>query len=211
VYDPATNAVYISMKVNNGADVQFPNWLEHASTSPPGERAAWPLKIVGTPNTTPTTRLPRGRQQPARPFTADERQRCTWPRLAVRPPGTKYVGYVVGINTGNRANHHVVGRGRRVSSKAGIWMSGGGIVSDGAGRMFFSTGNGVTAPNGPGNRPARQLSDRWYGWVRAGGVLSAQDFFSPSDAATLDVNDQDTGSGGPVGCRPYFGTAAHRT
>ena len=31
---------------------------------------------------------------------------------------------------------------------AGIWQSGGGIVSDGSNGMFVSTGNGVTPPVG---------------------------------------------------------------
>jgi hypothetical protein len=45
--------------------------------------------------------------------------------------------------------------------------------------------------------------------VDAGGTISAQDFFSPSNGSVLDQNDQDLGSGGPVALPDrYFGTAA---
>ena len=45
--------------------------------------------------------------------------------------------------------------------------------------------------------------------VSGDGSMSAQDFFSPTDAAQLDLNDQDLGSGGPVALPAGFGTPSH--
>ncbi len=37
--------------------------------------------------------------------------------------------------------------------QAGIWQSGGGLMSDGPGRIFFTSGNGISPAKGPGNEP----------------------------------------------------------
>jgi hypothetical protein len=212
VYDPATNTLYVTTKVNDGPDKDHPNFYLHALDPTNGaERTGWPVRIVGTPV-----------NDPDHPFVAESVNNRAGLLLLDGSVylgfgshcdflPNKYVGYVVGVNTTTRALtmwSDEVGASNR---EAGIWMSGGGIVSDGPGRMFVSTGNGVTAPPGPGNNPPGQLSESVVRLqVGAGGVLSAKDYFSPSDAATLDRNDQDLGSGGPVGLpSPYFGTAGH--
>ncbi len=80
-------------------------------------------------------------------------------------------------------------------------------MSDGTGRIFLATGNGVSPPAGPGSKPPGQLADAVVRLaVGAGGTLSAKDFFSPGNAPTLDATDGDLGSGGPVGLP--FGTNA---
>ena len=69
-----------------------------------------------------------------------------------------YVGWVAGVNHTHQVNvwSDEVGA---TSRGAGIWQAGGGLVSDGPGRIFLATGNGVTAPDGPGNAPPPQLSE----------------------------------------------------
>jgi hypothetical protein len=97
------------------------------------------------------------------------------------------------------------------ASGAGIWQSGGGIVSDGSNGMFIATGNGVTPPVGVGTSPPATLSESVvHLTVGSGGTISASDFFAPADAATLDANDQDLASGGPVALPDAeFGTATY--
>ncbi len=94
---------------------------------------------------------------------------------------------------------------------AGIWMSGGGLVSDGPGQILFATGNGAsnTGPI-PGDTPPPDLGESVVRLaVQPDGSLKAVDFFSPYDAATLDQSDLDFGSGSPVALPDgYFGTAA---
>jgi hypothetical protein len=76
-------------------------------------------------------------------------------------------------------------------------------MSDGsartATRVFFATGNGLSPPIGPGTSPPGFLGNSV---VRVGldgtGHLAARDFFALHDVVSLDQNDADLGSGGPV-------------
>jgi hypothetical protein len=83
--------------------------------------------------------------------------------------------------------------------QAGIWQSGGGIMSDGSGRIFVTSGNGVSPAKGPGTTPPGQLAESVIRLaVNSNGSLSAKDFFSPAAAPSWDASDTDYGSGGPV-------------
>jgi len=201
--------VYLTTKVNNGPDVAHPNWYLHAVSLTTGqERAGWPVRIIGTPANDPA--------HPFQPFDVNQR-----PGLLLMG-GTvylafggqcdygHYVGWVAGVNTGTQAISMWSDEVGASSSEAGIWQSGGGLVSDGPGRIFLTTGNGVTAPDGPGTNPPQQLSEAVVRLgVAADGTISARDFFSPANAAQLDRNDQDLGSGAPVALpSAYFGTPA---
>ena len=66
----------------------------------------------------------------------------------------------------------------------GIWMSGGGLISDGPGTILLATGNAVTSDpeNLPGNTPPGDQSDPVTRLdVQANGTLRAVDFFAPSN------------------------------
>ena len=93
----------------------------------------------------------------------------------------------------------------------GIWLSGGGLVSDGPGQILLATGNGTsnTTPT-PGSTPPGNLSEAVVRLtVQSNGSLKPTDFFEPYDATTLDANDLDFGSGSPVALpSQYFGTTA---
>src|SRR5262249_12279516 len=96
---------------------------------------------------------------------------------------------------------------------AGIWQSGGALTSDGPGRIFFMTGNGYSdAVTDPirGSTPPDTLDEALVRVeVQGDGTLRARDFFIPYDVRTLDDNDLDFGSGGPVALPDaYFGTSA---
>ncbi|MEV8516727.1 choice-of-anchor D domain-containing protein [Dactylosporangium sp. NPDC051484] len=209
VFDPATQTYYLTTKVNDGPDAQHPNWYLHAVDVTNGaERTGWPVKIAGTPS-----------NDPSHPFVGyDVNQRpgllllggVVYMAFGAQCDYGTYVGWVVGVNTGTKAMNIWSDESGATSRGAGIWQSGSGLVSDGADRIFLATGNGITPPNGPGTNPPNQLSQSVVRLgVAADGTLSAKDFFSPTNAATLDQNDQDLGSGGPVALpSQYFGTAA---
>jgi hypothetical protein len=98
---------------------------------------------------------------------------------------------------------------------AGIWMSGGGLVSDGPGTILFTSGNGIntgSTPGGsiPGDTPPTSLGESVVRLnVQSNGSLKAVDFFAPYDAPSLDTNDLDFGSGSPIALpNQYFGTAS---
>jgi len=86
------------------------------------------------------------------------------------------------------------------NDQGGIWQVGGGIMSDGSGRIFLASGNGVSPTKRAGTAPGGQLAESVIRLaVNSDGTLSAQDFFSPANAPSLDAGDVDFGSGGPVG------------
>ena len=121
-----------------------------------------------------------------------------------------YAGFVAGVNTSTKAISLWADEPVPSSGGAGIWQSGGGLVSDGPGRVFVVTGNGVSPGTAPGSSPPSELAESVVRLgVAADGSMSAQDFFSPANAAALDTNDQDLGSGGPVALPGAFGTAAY--
>ncbi|MGW8352285.1 choice-of-anchor D domain-containing protein [Streptomyces wedmorensis] len=210
VYDPVSNAVYMTSKVNDGPDVQHPNWYVHALDPATGaERAGWPVKVAGAPVNDPGRAF--------NPYTAGQRPGLllmggsVYAAFASHCDRGPYVGYVMGVSTTTRKTTLWATEDSSANGMAGVWMSGGGLVSDGPGRILFSTGNGVSPAPGPGNRPPGQLAESVVRLgVNSDGTMSAQDFFSPANASQLDLNDTDLGSGGPVALPDaYFGTSRY--
>jgi hypothetical protein len=211
VYDSATNSLYFTTKVDDGTSThRHPEWLMHAVDPASGaERAGWPVTIAGSPVNDPSATFDAYYQQ-QRPglllmdgvVYAGFGAHCdAWP----------YRGYVVGVNT---TGHSVTSMWATVTGAgtggAGIWQAGGGLVSDGSGRIFFSTGNGISPAPGPGKTVQGTLAESVVRLqVGADNSLSTADFFSPSNAATLDLNDQDISSGAPMALPDGFGTAEH--
>lgn len=73
-------------------------------------------------------------------------------------------------------------------SQAGVWQTGGGLVSDGA-NIYFETGNG--GPPLGDSFVKLQITNSWPGLALAGS-------YTPVNASTLAGGDTDLGSGGPV-------------
>ena len=119
-----------------------------------------------------------------------------------------YVGYVAGVNVATEAVTLWTDESGVTGNQAGIWQSGGGLMSDGPGRIFITSGNGVSPPARAGTSPPGQLAESVVRLaVGSTGTLSAKDFFSPANAPTLDAADTDFGSGGPTGLP--FGTSTY--
>jgi hypothetical protein len=119
-----------------------------------------------------------------------------------------YDGYVGGWNVGSPGTTTLWADDVGVANKkGGIWQSGAGLMSDGSGRIFLTSGNGISPGKGPGSNPPAQLAESVIRLgVNSDGSLKAEDFFSPSNAPSLDASDVDFGSGGPTGLP--FGTSA---
>ena len=119
-----------------------------------------------------------------------------------------YVGFVDGVRLSNEALTQWSDETGVTDNQAGIWQSGGGVMSDGSGRIFVTSGNGISPAAGPGTSPPGQLAESVIRLSQlASGALVAKDFFSPADAPALDAADADFGSGGPVGLP--FGTSVY--
>ncbi len=214
VVDPTTGVVYVTTRLEKGSGgLSGAHWFLQALSAATGaEVPGFPVRIAGTPTDTPGI-----------PFNeAYSQQR---PGLLLLG-GSVYIGFasdcdfnpyrgvVVGVNTTTRAEtmwSDESGIGTDQNSRAGIWQSGGGLVSDGPNRIILTTGNGVSPQPAPSGHPPATLSESVLRLaVNGNGSLSPADFFAPSDAANLDAGDEDFGSGGPIALPTAdFGTAAH--
>jgi F5/8 type C domain/Abnormal spindle-like microcephaly-assoc'd, ASPM-SPD-2-Hydin len=210
VYDPATNAVFFISKVNDGPDQDHPHFYLHSISPATGaERAGWPVTIQGSPTNNPGNTF--------NPKTAAQRpgllllDGVVYAGFASHCDYGPYVGYVAGFKTTTPTMTTLWATESSSSTgMAGIWQSGGGLVSDGSGRILFATGNGVSPPPGPGTTPPGNLAESVVRLqVNADGSLTAKDFFSPSNNSRLDQDDTDFGSGGPLALPAGFGTTAH--
>ncbi|HTJ69477.1 MAG TPA: choice-of-anchor D domain-containing protein [Actinospica sp.] len=209
VYDPVTGYVYAVAMVNDGADASHPHWKMFAiSPSTGAQRTGWPLTIQGYPDNDASRAFNSmtAMQRPGLLLMGGAVYVAFGSHCDYQP----YVGYVVGVNTSTQTTHMWADEVGATSTEGGIWQSGGGIVSDGAGRMFVATGNGVAPTVGAGGKPPNQLAQSVIRLgVDSSGTISPQDFFSPANATALNTNDLDLGSGGPVALPDAeFGTTA---
>lgn len=209
VYDPATGAVYLTTKINDGPDAAHPNWYLHALNAQTGaDMADFPTKIQGSPTNAPTVVFnPETENQRPGLLLLNGVVYIAFGSTCDTPP---YTGFVIGVNASTGAQTTMWATESSSSNGGGIWQSGGGLTSDGDGRILFATGNGVAPAPGPGDTPPANLGESVVRLaVNADGSLSPQSFFSPYDNVTLNQDDFDLGSGGPMALPASFGTTAH--
>ncbi|MFI6154407.1 PQQ-binding-like beta-propeller repeat protein [Kitasatospora sp. NPDC051170] len=208
VLDAASGTVYLVSRSNEGGA----HFSAHALDLTTGaERSGWPVAVQGAPVNSPGV--------PLNPNTSVQRAGllllggAVYFGFASDCGKNPYVGHVGGVDTGTRKVTLWSTEAGSDSQNGGVWMSGGGLMSDGAGRIFIATGNGANAgspPAGPGNQPPGHLADSVVRLgVNADGSLAPKDFFSPTNNRDLDHNDLDLGSGGPAALPDGFGTSAH--
>jgi len=76
----------------------------------------------------------------------------------------------------------------------GIWMAGSGPIADGSGNVYLAVGNGWSDAMSGGSN----YGDSVVRLQGSGAQLLAMDYFIPYDWLTLDNEDHDLGSGGPM-------------
>lgn len=196
VYDARTGYVYVSGEIAGDRAGSAPEFLMVA-LDPQTGAITWKKPIAGAPV-----------NDPGQPFRASgELQRpallllggWVYAAFGARCEGSlAYRGYMVGVNTSSRALTMWTSEALTTGG-ASIWQSGTGPMSDGRGRIFFATGNGISPAPGPGTAPRGALAESVVGLaVQPGGRLVARDFFSPADAPALDTYDLELGSAGPA-------------
>jgi hypothetical protein len=212
VIDDATNTAYFFSKTYLAnlpmSDPSNVGWFMHAvDVDTLVERSGFPVPIVG-----------RASNDPALPFNPFMQHQRT---ALLLMNGVVYAGFgshcdvgvwhgwIIGVGTDGQVKTLFSTTIGSVTG-GGIWGGGGGLVSDGPGRIFFATGNSGGVPDDtPQARPTWQLTQAAvHLQVQADGSLLPVDFFVPSNRAMLDLMDSDVGSGGPIGLPPTFGTAA---
>lgn len=204
VVDPATGTAYFTAKVNDGATAQSPHWYMHAVDITTGvERPGFPAVIGAGTGFNAETAM----QRPALLLLGG----VVYAAFGSHCDHGPYVGYVAGIDAQTGAETALFStESGTADGEAGIWQSGGGLVSDGPGRIIFTSGNGISPAPGPGNAPPAQLAESVVRLqVNPDGSLSAKDFFSPVNNTALDRDDADLGSGGPMAIPDGYGSTDH--
>lgn len=115
-----------------------------------------------------------------------------------------YHGWIMGYNPTNLAllTNYVFNTTPN-GGESGIWMAGCGLAVDAQTNLFLQTANGTfDATNGT------DYGDCFLKLTTAG-QLAVADYFSPSNQATLALNDTDLGSGGVVLLPDSVGSATH--
>jgi hypothetical protein len=212
VIDPATGVVYLTTRLNTGSGGLSNShwWLQALSATTGAEVSGFPVEIQGTPSNSPGVPFNDNysMQRPGLLLLGG----VVYMAFASDCDLTPYRGVVVGVSESTEQItmwSDESGVGTDQDSQAGIWQSGGGLISDGANQIILATGNGIAPTPSPGSTPPDTLSESVVRLdVGSDGQLTPTDYFSPSDAPTLDQNDEDLGSGGPIVLpSPYFGNA----
>jgi hypothetical protein len=211
--DPATNTAYfVAKRYLSGSSGPSGHFAHAVDVTTGAERPGFPVQLQGTAANDPT-------------LTFDGRRHLQRPGLLLMD-GVVYAafgshcgalphqGWIIGFTTSGQVStlwtDDAGGNGAR--DGAGIWQSGGGIVSDAPGEMVVSSGNGsIPGVATPGSTPPTQLGESVIRLrVQPDKTLRAVDFFMPYDAADLNAWDADLGSGAPVALpTQYFGTPSH--
>jgi hypothetical protein len=214
VIDPSTGIVYLTTRLRSGPGLVNSHWwLQAVSATTGKEQPGFPVEIQGTPSNSPGVPFDDNyaMQRPGLLLLGG----VVYMAFASDCDLTPYRGIVVGVSESTASITTMwsdeSGVGTDADSQAGIWQSGGGLVSDGANQILLATGNGIAPPASPGDQPPSTLSESVIRLVvGSNGQLTPTDYFSPSNAPTLDQNDTDLGSGGPVALpSQYFGNAAY--
>jgi Abnormal spindle-like microcephaly-assoc'd, ASPM-SPD-2-Hydin/PQQ-like domain len=206
VVDEATGIAYLTHKTYvSGSSGEARWYMDAVSMSTGAEQPGFPVELSGT-----------AQNDPGQKFS---------PKTELQRPGllllegvvyagfgsdcdfTPYQGWVFGVSTAGQVKARWTDE--TGDAGGGIWQSGSGLASDGAGTILLSTGNGAV-PQTPtaGHSPPANLGQSVVRLrVQGDGTLKATDFFAPFEAQTLDTWDADFGSGGVTGLpNAYFGT-----
>ena len=209
VIDPATGTWYMTVKtyadqsVNGATGRPNGRYQFHAiSTDDLSERPSFPINPEYTV----------ARNNPLRSFTAGiHHQRpgllqfnnYIYLGFASHCIQYNYTGWIMGFHkdTANIVEAYAMeaaGVGPQTSG-AGVWMSGGGLASNGVDSIYWSTGNGNAGQldQSPvsGRQPPTSLEEAAvHAAVNADGTITPVDFFMPWEKVQLDGADKDLGT-----------------
>jgi PKD repeat protein len=107
-----------------------------------------------------------------------------------QPP---YHGWLFGYNTTN-LQRTCIFNSTPDGSDGGIWLSGMGPAADENGDIYLATGNGTFDRDTSG----RDLGDSCLKLTPSNSTVNVTSWFAPHNQATLNAQDLDFGSGGPL-------------
>ncbi len=195
VIDPTTNTLYVVSKSVIASGPSFYQRLHAIDLLTGNEKFSGPVTTAATyPGTgdggTTTTFV--ARQENQRPGLAlvNGVVYIAWSSHEDTPP---WYGWVIGYNANNLSQASVFNDTPN-AGMGGIWMSGGAPAADSSGNLYLITGNGnfdATNSSAPNN-------DYGDSFLELTSGLSVSQYFTPSDQAIDNSQDNDFGSGGAV-------------
>ncbi len=206
VIDTGTNTAYMTHKTYVSGTSGAARWYMDAIDITTGaEKAGFPVELSGAAQNAPSRTFPATTelQRPGLLLL----EGVVYAAFGSDCDHSPWQGWVFGVSTAGQVKARWVDD--TTAEGAGIWQSGAGLTSDGAGTLMLSTGNGgAPSTPTPGNTPPANLGESVVRLrVQSDGTLKATDFFAPFDAASLDTWDADFASGGVTGLpNEYFGT-----
>jgi hypothetical protein len=208
VYDPATGTVYLIAVVTHGNPTVSTPTIEFFALDEQTLAVKWSRAISGAAANDPKQAFnPKWELQRTGLLLMNG---WVYAGFGSYCDHGTYEGFISGVDVANQGKSATLwtdeARSPDANPQGGIWQGGGGLMSDGPGRIFFASGNGTSPPRSPGgSKTPAQLGDSVVRLaVAANGSLAAGDFFSPANAPSLNGADRDLGSGAPVGLP--FGT-----
>lgn len=90
------------------------------------------------------------------------------------------------------------------AGEGALWMGGDGLCVDSSNNLYFETGNGSFSAHTNGG----DYGDSFVKLSTTNG-FAVLDYFAPSNQASMALNDQDLGSGGPILLPDSAGSAEH--
>jgi hypothetical protein len=192
VIDPSSNTLYVVAATKEGtAYVQRLHALDLVTGA---EKLGGPLKIDasvsgtgdGTVNGTIAFQPKIELQRPALVLNGS----TVYVAWASHGDNGPYHGWVMGFDKSTLSLKYVhmnSPNGRR----AGIWMSGAGMVVDSSGNLYYISGNGTFTANTGGKEYGDSI-------VKLSSSLAIQDYFTPFDQSNMNSHDIDLGVGGPT-------------
>lgn len=117
-----------------------------------------------------------------------------------------YHGWLIGYNATNLQQVAVYNT-TPGGGLGGIWQSGCPPAADGAGNLYFETGNGTFSTNST-NNAINNFGDSMLKMATTNG-LTVADYFTPFNQATLNNGDVDLGSSGLTLLPDSVGSVAH--
>jgi outer membrane protein assembly factor BamB len=194
VYDSSTGTVYVMANVNTGKSVA---WRLFGLDVTNGN-ITFQHGIYGSPSNDSRISF-NGTQELQRPGLM-LLNGTVYAAFSSHCDKTPYDGYVSAVTPSNGNFTLWSDESGASDNSGGIWQSGGGIMSDGPGRIIITSGNGISPPKAPGSNPPSYLAESVIRLaLQSNGTLAPQDFFSPANAPSLDNSDTDYGAAGPVG------------
>ncbi len=117
----------------------------------------------------------------------------------------KYHGWVMAYNASDISKQTGAWCVTPNGAQGGIWMSGGGISSDNLGNIFLAVGNGTFDAYSGG----KDWGDTALRFNLNGFGLAVEDSFTPENQHSLDVADNDMGTGAMVLLPAQGGSIPH--